>query len=188
MLLIQFSGTQSTGKTTLSNSLSRQYDNSFVIGGIVRKLISLGEVKSLPPFESSDQLKIFLELSYHFISDILMGKKNIVFSERTFVDMLAYSRYYLGKVSYIEDIAKRLIDQTCFQNERFDILTFYIPPVIPFMEDGIRDKHSFYDIDIIIKDILKEFGVPYLRLDEILLEDRLKRVLEEVEKIRVLSK
>lgn len=152
---IVFTGTHSTGKTTVLKKLEENGYN--VITEVVRQLQSKG-VKINKDGDEKGQTKIFNTYK-DLLSEVVMEG---YISDRCLLDVLAYSVYLAknGKVSE-EFVNKQKKKFAKFVKENPDISYCYFPIEFDLVEDGIRDGDEEYrrEIDENINALMVEFGI-----------------------------
>lgn len=151
---IVFTGTHSTGKSTLVNAIKSfvDPDDSYVITGVSR---FINKHYKLPVNEKST-----IETQYKIeeIYDLLekFHEDKIRMADRSIIDRYAYSTY--NKLP-LEDYFKTMIPA------KMSLYThiFYIPPEIKLADDNFRSLDEDYRlaIDNIIKTKLDECNIPY---------------------------
>ena len=171
-LLIQFTGAQGVGKTTLVNSLLEKY-KGYPIKGVTRELLDSGEISRVA-WSKENQTRIFTEFSLRYLEALSNTDYRLIISERTFVDGLAYTRLH-SKDPGLEKLATRLIQTTCIRKD-IDICTIYVPPFTDIVEDdGVRDINTVSQVASLIVSILSKSRIPHIYLSS---RDLNKRVLE----------
>lgn len=160
-LLIQFTGAQSVGKTTLVNYLLEQYPGAVKIGEVTRNLKQWGAIDKADILASSDgQMRINAELLLQYTKAI-NDQPEMVIAERTPICCLAYAAHIDQVDKHTLDYTSRMI-QTLYHIKDYIVITIYIPPTIPFVEDSIRNKESRVLIDNTIKSILQDFSIEHI--------------------------
>ena len=92
-------------------------------------------------------------------------------SDRSPIDLIAYSRVRKDASEYSITLAERTL-KNVFSFKDANFLVFYFPPVLPFEQDEVRNKGGRMVIDKEIKKILKEFGIPFIKVKEVDLQKR----------------
>lgn len=177
--LIQLTGAQGTGKTTILKALREKYsDKVFFIGEATRNLTAARVIDKRDVNASLvEQLIINAELELQYLEG-LASSHNIIFAERTPICCLAYSRaivqlaYNEDRYKYVEEATVRFLKSICF-SDFLDACTLYVPPLIPFVEDNFRFRESQYIIDKHIAMILKDFNISYFPIFSNAIEDRI---------------
>jgi nicotinamide riboside kinase len=183
-ILIQFTGAQSTGKTTLVKELQKLYGGkASFIGEASRTLKAKKGIAEVDVQANSDiQIILNSELMLQYIEKLDSHPKSIIIAERTPICCLAYGRYVKTTDShmYMLEQTERLI---VAQQLRSDIktLTFYCPLLDSFEEDGFRYKESQEMIDHMIKSILNEFNIVHYILPLTSVKHRIKFVQKIIE-------
>lgn len=156
---ISLVGTACTGKTTLLNALASEYPDFKIQTESVRYL----KKKYGIDFKSGDmglQLSV-LELQTRYSSneyDYLL--------DRGPIDSFSYTNYYRNLNNsdmpsnvyhFLEDESKRNAI------ENIDLFIFLRPGEFPVVEDGTRitDKNYLLDVDKIMENTIKEWGIDY---------------------------
>lgn len=179
---IGFVGTHSTGKTTLLNHLKEldQFKDYFINTNISRSLSERGfDINR----DSNDSTQI--ALASININNIINNDKSI--SDRTLIDMCAYSKYQfnnnkLNEYTYllIKNLTKIMIDNY------YDIV-FWIKPEFELVPDNIRDSDPKYRDDIanIIEELINELALNHQYCKLFVLsgsvEQRIKQIHEAID-------
>lgn len=150
---IVFTGTHSTGKSTLVNALQPLLnDDSYVITGVSR---FINKHYKLPVNEKSTrETQYKIEEVYDFLEKFHEDK--IRLADRSIIDRYAYSKY---NNLQLDDYFKTMIPA------KLSLYThiFYIPPEIQLVDDSFRSLDTDYRlaIDALIKNKLDEYNIPY---------------------------
>jgi thymidylate kinase len=169
-LLIQFTGAQSTGKTTFAKELVRFLECSGVqvhwISEISRNFKKQGvienidiEADSLTQFILNDELLLQYFKYYTESND-----REIIITERSPICCLAYGTLLKNQTSlhsFVLEQNRRLLH---ILRKLENIKTIYFPLAIPFEDDGIRIEESRTNIDLEIQYILNSFGIKHFVL------------------------
>jgi len=180
--LFLFTGAGSTGKTTLIRALDDYFIkndiyNYSTISESVRNLLKNGIINKVDiGVDNNNQVIITLELMSQFFEK-LGSCAQFIISERSPIDTLAYSRHRDDSSTYIDKLNERFL-KTIYNFEDSEVITFYFPPVIPFTEDGVRNKRGQKIIDEEIKKILEEFNINVVTVYEVEFEERFNFVKE----------
>lgn len=177
-LFIQFTGAQSTGKTTLINSLLESEILRFYkihpIQEVSRTLLSKKQINFLDVnAEDFDQLKISANLLLEYYSSNFI-QKDIIISERSPICNLAYTRHLKNPSNYIIEFAEKVVLSL---DKR--IKTFYFPPSIAYQDDNVRNKDSRNIIDEEIQNIIKEYNIPVINVPNEL-NERIKLLTDTI--------
>jgi len=157
--VIQFTGAQSTGKSSVLKELKARYSEIQCIGEVSRTLLAKQEITALDISSSStEQMLINAELLYQYY-ERLKDPYRIIIAERSAICCLAYARLLNSPTFYMLDFTERFLKATLDRKEH-DLFTFYFP-VSFFIEDGIRNKESAEKVDKEIQKILQEFQIPH---------------------------
>lgn len=136
---IAFTGTHSTGKTTLAKKMQQALDLPF-LGNITRRLAQTGAQLNKSD-NSFSQLLVFTEHINNF------NNKNFI-CDRSVFDALAYSIYnceYSGLAEHIVLTGETLVQH---YKDRYDFL-FYLPIAnCPFVKDGMREDDALFRIAV----------------------------------------
>lgn len=179
-VLVQFTGAQGTGKTTLVNLLNRAYKSEF-IGETSRKLKQASIIPSLDiEATSQTQLLINQELSLQYSEFINNPSKELAFAERSPICCKAYSKLLIADnaTTYMLEATDRFIKsiQMWGTNKGCALITVYVPPVIDFVEDNVRCASSRDQVDCMVREILKSYNIPYYELKGLSVEDRVVEI------------
>lgn len=183
-MLYAISGTQGSGKTTILNELKKQNYN--VIGRKTSRSVLLDWNITLDDiYNNHDLMKRFQdELLKRKIHDELekISSKDIWFTDRSYVDLLAYSAVVLG----YNDNNKDWLDeyyQICRKHQMQYTKVFYIEPLPFITRDGIRGTSIVYNavIDMIIKGFLSKIKSSHIENITMLSNnDRVKELLKKL--------
>jgi nicotinamide riboside kinase len=184
---VAFTGSSSTGKSTLANALMKV--------GSFRQLVpyylpSEGkEILSELGFTGLDSMTqeetAFYELAYFARKVGREAGVDAFLTDRSFVDVAAYwiERDAAGRGAYVESL---LVDP-CERLARGYDLHFLMPMgLIPFEEDGRRssDGESHARIDARIRRLLDEWAITYVEITDVDLSGRVEIVLEALRQKR----
>lgn len=182
---IGFAGSQGTGKSTLVEMA--QADGS--LGEIVRTIspartalsLGLSVNRDAGPFDQA--MVMIANINKEYIVDV---NANLIVSERTPIDSLAYTFYQLKEVWKDMDpiFAQWYWNQLLvlgLSNIVYDEV-FYFPAYFAPVEDGVRDGDREYqlDIDLIIKRIIDENNIDVHIVPDASKEERLQWFKEAV--------
>ena len=182
-LIVLFTGSGSTGKTTLLNKFKSDFEyvgmNCSFITGFVRDLIKQGIIGEVDINASNhNQVVITSELMCQFWEK-LQDSNSLVISERCPIDTLAYSRNRKDSTEYVNKLNERFLTNV-FNYKDVKFLVFYFPPILPFEEDNIRNKEGQRVVDEEIKRILEEFKIDYIPVDISEFEERYFFILKTI--------
>ena len=192
-LLVQFTGAQSTGKTTLAHRLSKYYGRQGrTVGYIGEASRRLKEAKLIEGVDIAasirDQIMINGELLLQYYVEI--GNSNeLVIAERTPICCMAYARELIPEeqdsteYNYMREQTLRFLRRSLeLERDGSKVLTFYCPLNIPFVEDSVRNRESRKVVDKRILEVLEQFGVESITIPPGTEEERFEYVLRRVEK------
>ncbi len=189
-LLIQFTGTQNTGKSTLVDTFLKKYRGE-KIGEISRVMHGRNIVSDIDINASLlDQIILNSELMYQYYDKINNAEENsLIIAERSPFCCLGYFDNLSCDIAsemkeYVHDYLNRFIYSTLNSN-KITLVTIYIPidENIKFEEDGIRRKDSQYKVDLTIrKYVLGKFIYDTIRVHKISSVD-LKARIKQLEDI-----
>lgn len=180
---ISFSGVQCTGKTTLINALSENesFKDFEIIKESIRKLHKQG-VKINENGDDSTQLRVML-------SHLINLKYDDAILDRCLLDGMVYTHWLYEKNKISKDTYDLCFDVFNQYIKNYDII-FYLVPEFDLISDGTRS------MDINFRDETKkifDMYVEYLLTKQIKIitlhgsvEDRLKTIIDETNKIRKL--
>lgn len=185
-LLIQLTGAQGVGKTSLAKYLKAQFfSHCCMIGEVSRTLKAQKIIKELDVKASfMEQMLINAELLWQYFDRLgaAVTTNRVVIAERTPLDCLAYTVNLVGDESskeYAIGFATKFF-RSLEGFRGLDIKTFYIPPVIFFEEDGIRVKESQITVNGALVNILKELSVEYVTVPEGTTVDRASFIISKI--------
>lgn len=164
---LAFTGTHSTGKTTLvreiSHSISARYTQKYVTE-VARKIIGRG-------YSLGD--KATEEAYLHYISDQLeeehdMDSYDLFVSDRTLLDPLAYmlvNKEYSCPV--ISEYLIRMMENIWLMEQKKYDWYVYFPIEFPLVEDGIRPHGNRYReaVDEMIYFLLQKNNIRYITVN-----------------------
>tara|TARA_R110002111_G_scaffold4958_2_gene25836 strand:+ start:5740 stop:6324 length:585 start_codon:yes stop_codon:yes gene_type:complete len=177
---IAFTGSSSTGKTTLAKRLMQHQEFANVVGNFItedaRSLLESFGHKSMDNM-SRDELRKFQKC---YLDQKIANEKSrdSFLVDRSYVDVAAY---WLVRDSY--DLP--LIEQTDFENKCRDLAASYDLHIqfpfdqIPFISDGYRSKDLDFHRDIAMKIqyLLDKWGCKYISIESPVIEKRIDQVL-----------
>lgn len=183
-MLYAISGTQGSGKTTILNELKRQGYN--VIGRKTSRSVLLDWNITLDDiYNDHNLMKRFQdEVINRKINDESekIKSKDLWFTDRSYVDLLAYSSIILG----YNDNNKEWLDeyyQLCRKYQKLYTKVFYVEPLPFIIGDGIRGTSVIYNeiIDMIIKGFLSKTKSSHIENITMLSNnDRVKELLKKL--------
>lgn len=164
-MLIGFTGSQSSGKTTLLNALRKHlYEDGDLpdwrfVDEVTRRIAREGvPINNDAPDYNQTQLMIINDHLKN-ISDYKKENTNTVL-DRCLMDGLVYTEYFYrnGKVNkQVRDYAQRAFEQTFKEYDH----VFYIEPVdTSLVDDGVRSTDTKFRADIIIifEEVIKYYS------------------------------
>lgn len=163
-----FTGTQSTGKSTILNHYKERGLN--VVTEVVRNLAKESNIKVNELGDEEGQKLIF-----NTYKEILSNTNNYI-SDRSLVDVIAYTQYLVCSGSIHPSLLwEQLEDLEEFVKNNPDAIFCYFPIEFPVVDDGFRslDEEFRKKIDENIKNILESKGIHYVEIRGSV-EDRLK--------------
>lgn len=175
-LFIQFTGTQSTGKTTLADAIQKNFSLLGIkflrISEISRSLQQSGVIKQIDTDASLvTQMVLNAELLLKYLEAITLNPvKTLILADRSPICCLGYARNLLTGFQdtvfrdYVINFTQRFVDWS--RRYQLNLRTVYFPPVIPFHSDGIRKFDSREQIDNEIQNILNEFSILPISLND----------------------
>jgi len=179
---IAFTGTASTGKTTLIKELFKraefkQFELIFLTTDARYILDSLG-FKQMD-LMTKEQKKYFQQIYLEKKIDLESNRNNIIV-DRSFVDVASY--WLVRECDNDISLAGKLVDDASRLTKKYD-LHFYFPyGIIPFEDDGYRsrDEEQRKQIGEQIKHFLEEWGIKYVQMNTPILSERVNMVLTQL--------
>lgn len=181
-----FTGSQSTGKTTILNYFKDKGYNC--ITEVVRNLNKDEGVAINEDGDLEGQKKIFATYLDIF------NKTDEYISDRGLTDVLAYSIYLTNFKHLYDDFDKwnelcteQGVELLKFKRDN-DVLYCYFPIEFDVVKDGVRSEDEGFrkQIDMYIKDILDSFCYNYITVTGST-EERIKIIEEYIEKYKSLE-
>jgi dephospho-CoA kinase len=171
---ISFTGTHSTGKTTLLNILknSPEYSQFTFHDEITRKV----QAQGIDINENGNNLTQLLILDTH-IRNLLSPR---FIADRCILDGIVYTEWLYNNYkiddwvySYSRNLFKYLIPQ-------YDIL-FYLVPEFNIVDDGVRStSHTFqHDIQTIFEKYIEQYNIPVVYITGTV-ENRIEQVNKHI--------
>lgn len=172
-------GTSGVGKTTLANALVDILKCDHITErsrAIIKKLglNSPSEIKDEETMKSFQKAILYSQSTEELYSD------NFI-SDRAYVDFTSYARLFISDKEWLKDY-----DNLCREIQKaakYDIV-FYIPPVIPEVDDGVRylgDIRIKADLEML--ETLKRWNVSYVAVSPLSVSDRVEFCLEKILKV-----
>lgn len=167
--LIQFTGAQSTGKSTVALALLDKFPGqSIFIGETTRRLKELG-VLGLYDVEAgvNEQMLINAELMYQMYYGLGLQSINWNIAERSAICCLAYARQIQKTVdtpayNHMIDFTERFLRASVYRTD-VQLFTFFFDiDDLTFTDDAFRLKYSRERVNNEIKSILTEFKIPHI--------------------------
>ena len=184
-LRIGLMGSASTGKTTISRSLSNQLDlelHKELETNILKNLIQKGIIKNKLAL-SPDQSRQFQQRAIQLREKI--SKRNNYVTDRTAGELWVYHKKYC--TSYSTQGELEIFKDRCLKVMQGYTHLFLFPyGQIPIEDNQWRNTDPRYQREIHtgIEEMLKDFEVPYVQLEEkpFTKEERLQEVLKWIRK------
>ena len=184
-LRIGLMGSASTGKTTISKSLSQ--DLNIELHGefestMLKRLIKRGIIENSTAF-TPDQLREFQQRAIG-VREKFSERKNYI-SDRTAGELWVYHKKYRTECSSQEEL--ELFRDRCLKvMSKYTHLFLFPFGQIPLENNGWRNIDSFYqrEIHTEIEKMLLDFQVPYIQLKEekFSVDERLQEILKWIKK------
>ena len=173
-LVVLFTGTHSTGKTTALHKVSEKLSaKHLIIAGGSRPLKEMGIINNTDAkADATDQMLINAELLMKYY-EISTSDIELFIAERSPVCVFSYAKMLKDIPEYVLKFNERFLRST-FGRDDIEILTIYFPPNIPFVEDDVRVSSSRKAVDDNIKEILREYNIDYYTLDATDLDERVE--------------
>lgn len=167
---IAFTGSSSTGKTTLAKALEEK---------LILKYINVDSRKIIDDLNHSniDNLneQEFIDFQKLWLNEKLVNEKSIdnFITDRTYIDAIAYMQN--RNINNIE-----LFNKYIKNMDIYDFI-FYLPiGRIPFFDDGYRSKNeeSNKNVDKLIIELLEKYSIKYHKIVLPDLESSLEYILD----------
>ena len=172
---IGFAGTMSVGKTTLVNELAKlsEFKNYYIATERSKYLRDLG-IPLNTDSTSAGQIIFLAERASETLRDNVL-------TDRTVWDVCAFTKNALSISEYEKTI---LIDTAMLLREKYDFVFYVSPHGVPVEDNGVRTTDLAYriKIDNTIRELLKEYPPKHLIKIEGTTEERIKIVLETINK------
>jgi len=160
---IAISGAQSTGKTTLLNSIKKDFRRN----GMLPKYTFFDELtrkihqEGIKINEDGDDLTQLLTLNVH-VNNIVYN--NFV-SDRSIIDAVCYTHYLYSedKVSeWVMNYATNVMKKIVFLYDRI----YYLPNELAIKDDGVRSSNKTFRDDIVelFEYYIEEYNLPVIKL------------------------
>lgn len=155
-MLMSLVGAGGTGKTTLLRGLKDEMPNFFFTDGFSR-----------PVREVVKKHKLTKEVNQDLISTLMLwATENYidqdVFSARSLIDVIAYTRLFNGgSTEALEEALEKYKDR---------ILFFYLPIEFEQEDDGIRYQGLQKQEDEALREVMDQFNIPKLTLSGTVVE------------------
>jgi predicted ATPase len=180
-ILIQFTGAQSSGKTTLVEELKKRAKVSYsYINEVPRDLFNSHIISHIDIKATfTEQLMIQHEFLLERYKAIGEGN-DLILSCRSPMDVIAYGQNLKDANTttldtYVRTAAEKYLLYTLNRKD-YKVITFYTEILDEFEEDGIRLKESNKFIDKTIIELLYHYKVPVTKLSNTSVEDRLRKI------------
>lgn len=181
-MLIAISGSQGSGKTSILHKLEERGFNT-----IKRKTsrsiladwnVTLNQVNTDP------------ELTLRFQSELINRKyadeqearnsDEIWFTERSYVDLIAYSTVALGHQNEHSDWLDQYVEQCIQKHQGYDFVFYLKAGHFKVQGDGVRGENRYYSllVDLFMEKMLYQVTLPnrLLQIDTPILEHRVKLI------------
>lgn len=177
-IIIQLTGAQSSGKTTLVQALKDRLRPGSVttVGETSRTLKSAGAISQLDikavPYE---QLIINNEYMLRYLAAITSGCP-IVLAERSTVCCLAYAMTMQS--DFVMESTWRM--HHLLHKLPGSVYRFYLPSILPLEDDGVRNMQSQVLIDNNIRHICFTNVISVRTIGELSVTDRVEHILSHI--------
>lgn len=183
---IAFTGTASTGKTTLINEVLK-YDefkmlNLEFVPTDARLILDSMGFKSMDKM-SVEQTSIFQKKYFYKKIDLEHNRKSFI-TDRSFIDIASY--WLIRDCNNDFSKASQLIEVARNKSFNYDIHFYFPYGIIPFEDDGYRSRNE-HQREQIGKQIIKfciDWKINYITLDTPDLQKRVKVVLNTINSLR----
>jgi len=167
------SGAPSSGKTTLVNELERC--GYRVIHEVARGIIETGmdEGQTLEEIRSDEESFENLVLNTKIAIEAELPRDEVIFFDRAIPDSIAYF-----------DIAGLDVDKAVAKSPRNRYKKVFLLDRLPYLKDHARieDQEDAVSLDQSLEASYSALGYEVIRIGVVPVKDRLRRVIEEIEK------
>lgn len=180
---IAFTGTSSTGKTTLAERLmqlpSFRDHVDTLISSISREIIDQMHFPSVDEMtRHQSQLFELLHFSRKLWREHSLDR---FITDRSFVDVAAIwiERDTRGMSPELHEL---LVGPCRSLSARYDFHCYFPRNVIPFVADGVRSANEDYHnrVDARVRSFLDAWNLPYITISEAGIENRVSQVIEQI--------
>lgn len=173
-MLIGFSGAGGTGKTTTAKALAEAMGLPFVASSSRAVFEKHGIVEA-------DQHKMTPDQQFELQMEIFTARQELEVrtfrgvSDRTLMDQVTYTMLRAPTV-VTEDILNRLLDTTRNTMRKYTTVLYFPLITFPTNEDGMRETTYGLRVnfDGILQWVMREVGVPIIRVPVMSLAERVK--------------
>jgi len=180
---IAFTGTCSTGKTTLGERLVRDRRlssfNLAIVSADARSILTGFGHQSLDRLTQIDLCAFQLQ---YFVKKLEQEADlaNYI-TDRSFLDIAAYWTQRNGSI-LPEHEQRYLVGQCQRASARYDLHVYLPFGAIPFVDDGYRatDRTLEESIDRKIQSLLMDWGLKFVKVNQVVIEARVEEVVNAV--------
>ncbi len=183
---IAFTGTASTGKTTLINELYKieKFKNlniEFITADARSILESMGYMQI--DEMSASQVKLF-QRQYLQKKIYLEENKNDFITDRSYIDIAAY--WLVRDCNDDFEKAKEVLEISKKKVQEYDIHFYFPYGVIPFEDDGYRSRNEEFrkKIGDQIENFCIDWNINFITINTPDIKERIKIVLDYIKKIK----
>lgn len=180
-MFIVFTGTHSTGKTTMLDKLKEVYTPlGFNFHNSVTRYAESKGIKINKDVSDYGQLSM-IKIYEEYEKDNLLSGNNIM--DRCLIDTLGYSQYFYSKGLITKDTVDYINNAMIERLKMYDIV-FYFPVEFNNVLDGTRvdDDEFRLSVDYNIQEILKINNINYIIVNGSI-EERLRIMRCEIDKV-----
>lgn len=179
---LAFTGTHSTGKTTLANKISKKF-NLKLVTNISREIANQHNLKLNKSYNNEFKSNLLQTILMEKHKEILNTNDNII-QDRSMFDVFSYTLSFFDNKQL--DMKTLIYNMSILMNNyrKYDLI-IHLPlnNNCLLVDDGVRDKNVEFqnEIDGIISSLIKGFDINIYSCTESNWEDRDNEVMDVIE-------